>query len=239
MSGWSWNPVVELLPQYRCLVPDLPQYGKSFGLGPFEITRAAESVAALIRSRIPSRRAHLVGFSLGAQVAVQLLATEPQLVDRALLSGTFVHPVTGVAMTRRVVGALASTAWFRWLVINRHWHNHGPPPHASADDYLTDARLNSGRQLAHIAVASAGFTLPGTLDGAPNPTLFITGTEESRIIRRWAGVLARSMPRGVDGLATGMRHDWPLRHPDMFARTVDSWLSSTPLPSFIKTVQPG
>ena len=29
-SGWSWEPVVERMQHYRCLVPDLPHYGKSF-----------------------------------------------------------------------------------------------------------------------------------------------------------------------------------------------------------------
>ena len=88
MSGWSWEPVVERMQQYRCLVPDLPHYGKSFEQGPFEMARAATAVAELIRSRVGAGRAHVVGFSLGAQVGLQLLATEPKLVDRAVLCGT-------------------------------------------------------------------------------------------------------------------------------------------------------
>ena len=87
-SGWSWEPVVERMQQYRCLVPDLPHFGKSFELGPFEMGRAATAVAELIRSRVGTGRAHVVGWSLGAQVGVQLLATEPKLVDRAVLCGT-------------------------------------------------------------------------------------------------------------------------------------------------------
>ena len=88
-SGWFWEPVVERMQQqYRCLVPDLPHYGKSFEQGPFEMGRAATAVAELIRSRAGTGRAHVVGLSLGAQVGVQLLATEPKLVDRAVLCGT-------------------------------------------------------------------------------------------------------------------------------------------------------
>ncbi|WP_431230966.1 alpha/beta fold hydrolase [Mycolicibacterium psychrotolerans] len=91
LSGWTWRPVVERLPQYHCLVPDLPQYGKSFHLGPFEMTRAANAVAELIRGRVSTGRAHVVGYSLGAQVGVQLMATQPRLVDRAVFSSTFVN----------------------------------------------------------------------------------------------------------------------------------------------------
>jgi pimeloyl-ACP methyl ester carboxylesterase len=38
-SGWCWEPVVERVRQYRCLVPDLPHFGRSFELGPFEMGR--------------------------------------------------------------------------------------------------------------------------------------------------------------------------------------------------------
>ena len=230
MSGWTWEPVVERMQQYRCLVPDLPQYGKSFQHGPFDMGRAAEAVAELIRARVPTGRAHLVGFSLGAQVGVQLLTTEPRLIDRAVLSSTFVNTMPAVGLTRRLAGLFARTALFRWLLITRHWD----AGHAAQNKgYDEDARLNSGAQLAHIAVASAGFTLPEGLDKAEVPTLFITGGEESRFIRRWAAVLAQSMPNGFDRIAIGMGHDWPVSNPDLFSRAVDAWLSRAPMPAEI------
>ncbi|MBB3606925.1 pimeloyl-ACP methyl ester carboxylesterase [Mycolicibacterium sp. BK556] len=230
MSGWTWEPVVMRMQHYHCLVPDLPQYGKSFQHGPFEMGRAAEAVAELIRTRVSAGRAHLVGFSLGAQVGVQLLATQPQLIDRAVLSSTFINTWPAVPLTRRLAGLAARATLLRWLLITRHWDTH----HAAQNPgYRDDARLNSGAQLAHIAMASAGFTVPRGLDTSYVPTLFVTGSEELRVIRRWAAALARPMPNGVDRLAQGMRHDWPLHNPDLFARTADAWLSLSPLPSAI------
>jgi pimeloyl-ACP methyl ester carboxylesterase len=228
MSGWTWEPVVERMRHYRCLVPDLPQYGKSFQQGPFDMGQAAQTVAELIRTRVPTGRAHLVGFSLGAQVGVQLLASEPCLVDRAVLSSTLINTLPAVQLTRRMAGVFARTAAFRWLVINRYWD----AGHAvQNEDYDEDARLNSGAQFAHIAEASAGFTLPRTLDKADVPTLFVTGTNELRAIRHWAALLSQSMPNGVHRLAIGMGHDWPMHNPDLFARTADAWLSGSTLPA--------
>ena len=114
MSGWSWEPVVDRMQRYHCLVPDLPQKGKSFGQGPLEMGRAADAVAELIRSRVRTGRAHVVGFSLGAQVGVQLLATQPELVDRAVLCGTIINTMPGVRLTQLVLGLLARTKLFRW-----------------------------------------------------------------------------------------------------------------------------
>ena len=224
MSGWSWQPVVERMQRYRCLVPDLPQHGESFRQGPFEISRAATAVAELIRSRVGTGRAHVVGLSLGAQVGVQLLAAESKLVDRAVLCGTIVNTMPGVRLTAPLLGQIARIsilaegipAWraFLRMVI----------------DYPEDVRLMTGAQLAHLVVASAGFTPPERLDQSDSPTLFLTGAKEMRFVRRSAAALAQRMPNGVDRVAIGMLHDWPLRYPDLFSRTVDSWLNDTALP---------
>ncbi|MDA4110861.1 alpha/beta fold hydrolase [Mycolicibacterium holsaticum] len=227
MSGWTWEPVVERMAHHRCLVPDLPQYGKSFWEGPFEMSRAADAVAELIRTRVRRGRAHLVGFSLGAQVGVQVLATAPQVVDRAVLSSAFVNTMPAPQVTRRVAGAFARSDLFRWMLITRHWDARHAAKHQS---YEEDARLNSGTQFAHIAAASAGFTLPNGLDQSHAPTLFVAGGKELRLVRRSAAALAQSMPNAVNRVALGMGHNWPLSNPDLFSRTVDSWLRDADLP---------
>jgi pimeloyl-ACP methyl ester carboxylesterase len=230
MSGWSWEPVVERMQQYRCLVPDLPHYGKSFEQGPFEMGRAAAAVAELIRARVGAGRAHVVGFSLGAQVGVQLLATEPKLVDRAVLSGTVVNTMPFVRQTQLLLGTISRNGIYRRLVSRYRNSRPAPIPSARIDDYREDVRLITSGQLADVVVASAGFTLPEGLDETDSPTLFVTGAKETPAIRRWAAALAQQMPNGVDRVAVGMLHDWPLRDPDLFSRTVDGWLTDSALP---------
>lgn len=230
MSGWCWEPVVQRMQRYHCLVPDLPQYGKSFQYGPFEMGRAADAVAELIRSRVASGRAHVVGFSLGAQVGVQLLATEPKLVDRAVLCGTVINTTPCVRLTQLLLGMIYRNTIYRWVVRRYRNARHVPIPSTKSDEYREDVRLNTSGQLADVVVASAGFTVPKGLDKSDSPTLFLTGAKEARLVRGWAAALAQQMPTGVDGVAIGMFHDWPLRHPDLFSRTVNGWLTEGALP---------
>ena len=231
MSGWSWEPVVERLPQYRCLVPDLPHYGKNFQHGPFEMGRAAAAVAELIRAHVGAGRAHVVGFSLGSQVGVQLLATEPQLVDRAVLSGTVINTTPFVRQTQLLLGTISRNGIYRRVVSGYRNSRSAPIPPAKVGEYREDVRLiTTSGQLADVVVASAGFTLPEGLDKSAAPTLFVSGTKEAPAVRRWATALAQQMPNGVDRVAIGMVHDWPLRHPDLFSRMVDGWLSDSAMP---------
>jgi pimeloyl-ACP methyl ester carboxylesterase len=230
MSGWSWQPVVQRMQRYHCLAPDLPYYGKSFQEEPFEMGRAADAVAELIRSRVARGRAHVVGFSLGAQVGVQLLATEPKLVDRAVMCGTVINTMPYVGLTQRPLGLLARMRWFRRAINRLGNARRMQMSAASIDDYREDVRLITGEKLVHIIAASSGFTLPPGIDKSDSPTLFLTGAKEMWFVHRWAATLAQHMPNGVDRVAIGMRHDWPLRYTDLFSRTVDGWLNGTALP---------
>lgn len=236
-SGRSWQPVVEQLQQYHCLVPDLPQHGRSVRHGPFEMRGAATAVAELIRSRMGTGRAHVVGLSLGAQVGVQLLATEPELVDRAVLCGTVINDLPGVPQARLLLGLGARITRSLFFSITRNARYVGVVP-AKFTDHRADMRFMSPTQLVHVVEASAGFTLPEGLDKAESPTLFLTGAKEIRLVHRSAARLAQQMPNGVDRVATDVTHDWPLRYPDLFARTVDSWLSGTALPPEIALPTP-
>jgi pimeloyl-ACP methyl ester carboxylesterase len=223
-SGRSWQPVVERMRRYRCLVPDLPQHGESSQRGPFEMGSAAAAVAELIRSRVGTDRVHVVGLSLGAQVGVQLLATEPKLVDKAVLCGTLVNALPGARLTAPLLGVVARIS--RSVTIR--WKDHPE-----------DGRVMTGAQVAPVVVASAGFTVPEGLDQSKSPTLFLTGASEMRLVRRSAATLAQRMPNGINRIAIGMLHDWPLRYPDLFSRTVDSWLNGTALPPEIELSNSG
>jgi pimeloyl-ACP methyl ester carboxylesterase len=230
-SGRSWRPVVDRMQRYRCLVPDLPQHGESSESGRFEMGQAAGAVAELIRSRVGAGRVHIVGLSLGAQVGVQLLATEPKLVDRAVLCGTMVNALPGGQLTAPLLGVIARIS--RSVTIRWNARQVGMPS-AETEDYGENVRVMTGAQVAPVVVASAGFTLPDGLDQSESPTLFLTGAKEMRLMHRSAATLARRMPNGVNGIANGMSHDWPLRFPELFSRTVDSWLNDTALPPEIE-----
>jgi pimeloyl-ACP methyl ester carboxylesterase len=227
-TGQSWQPVVERIQEYRCLVPDLPQHGKSLQLGPFKMGEAAAAVAELIRSRVSTGRAHLVGLSLGAQVGAQLLATEPKLVGRAVLCGTVINVIPGARLTAFLLGRVARVS--RFVTIRTNASRYAEIPSAKIGGDRADLHPMNSAEVAQVVVASAGFTLPKGLDKSDSPTLFLTGAKEMPFVRRSAAALARRMPNGIDRVVIGMGHDWPLRYPDLFCRTVDGWLSGTVLP---------
>ncbi len=80
VSGWMWRSQVESLQDtYHCLIPDMPEHGQSATIQPFTIADTAHRIAELMRQRAHGGRAHVIGLSEGAQVAVQLLGTAAEV----------------------------------------------------------------------------------------------------------------------------------------------------------------
>ena len=95
VSGWMWQPQIEQLSDYHCIVPDLPEQGDSVDGTPFTIQGSAEKIADLIRTRAHNGKAHVVGLSEGAQITLALLSLAPELIDHAIISSALVRPIPG------------------------------------------------------------------------------------------------------------------------------------------------
>jgi 3-oxoadipate enol-lactonase len=72
---------------YRAIAVDMPGYGDSATIAPYDMAGLAAAVVALIDDLRPGRCA-LVGHSMGGMVAQEVMASAPQRVQALVLSGT-------------------------------------------------------------------------------------------------------------------------------------------------------
>ncbi|MDP9363619.1 MAG: alpha/beta hydrolase [Chloroflexota bacterium] len=227
-SGWMWQAQVASLADHHCLVPDLPGHGHSSGVPWVALADTTARVADLIRARATDGRAHVVGLSLGAYVAAQLLATEPGLVDHAVVSGLsalpFPHPRRMRAMGYLMAPFLKTNymlrANARGLKI----------PEASYEQYRQSAAAMSRRAFLRIGNELLTYRLPAGLANAPCPTLVVAGEHEHELIRRSIPALVAALPRAEGRLALGLGHGWNGEAPELFTNTVRAWIADAPLP---------
>lgn len=92
LSNWA-RVIGDLGGRFHCLAPDMIGFGDSShpvdaprGMGPFNDLRAEALLAWLDRRGI--RRVHLVGNSMGGQLALLMTLARPELVDKILLMGS-------------------------------------------------------------------------------------------------------------------------------------------------------
>ncbi len=250
-AGWMWRPQVEpLASDFHLLVPDLPGQGRSTDAGRFTMTSAAEQIATLVRERVPEGRAHLVGLSEGAQVVVQLLATDPDVVESAIVSSALVLPIKGAsAMStesalrqtyKLTIKPLRNVDWYvRW-----NMHRAAGVPDEYFDDFRESFRTLSEEGFVDLMRANQVFRLPEGLDRVRARVLAVCGAGEYAVMKQSTQEIAAAIPaarsyevRLPGKLSVAQQHNWNMTAPDVFTSMVRAWVEGAPLPRELVELQ--
>ncbi len=230
LSGRMWQPQIEGLPEYHCIVPDLPEQGQSVGTGPFTLDGAAQDVAGIIRERVPSGRAHIVGLSLGGAVGLTVLRLFPQMVDHLIVSGT-------AAGLGKVLGAISNAGALLYRFIPAETLVHLaykqfriPPVYYGLvhDDLILSLNATF---TSHYTQALMTMELPR---GAVSPTLVAVGSRETIPAKQAARQLTRTIDGAQQVVVPGVGHLWNLEAPELFTAMVRAWLRDQPLPEGVR-----
>jgi pimeloyl-ACP methyl ester carboxylesterase len=241
-AGWMWDPQVEGLSDFHCLVPDLPEQGQSAAEKPFSIEGGASLIADLIRSRAHGGKACVVGLSEGAQITVALLSRAPDIVECAVVSSALVRPIPGASMlTPGLVGL--SYRWFVtpfknsdwWVKVNMKYAAGVPEKYFAnfreAFQGLTEAGFTN------IMMENQRFRIPSGLEKAQTPTLIVCGKNEYGAMRQSARDLAKVLPNSrafevvhPQKMSLAEEHNWNMTAPDLFNRMTRAWIGAQPVP---------
>lgn len=244
-GAWSWQPVSDRLSDFRCLAPDLPEHGGSAAVKPFRIKDAASRMADLIRSQAPHGKAHVVGLSEGAQVAVAMLAGAPEVLASAVISSALLRPLPGGWMlTPGVIAWMyrLSIPPFRnndaWIRLNMKYSAGVPETYFA--QFKRDFQAMTEAQFTNVMLENQRFRLPGGLEKAALPVLALAGKKEYAAMRASAEDLGKALPQATVRLvdlggkvSLAEEHNWCLSAPERFAETVRAWVNQQPLPDFL------
>ncbi|WP_407901028.1 alpha/beta fold hydrolase [Halalkalibacterium halodurans] len=92
-SGWMWRNQVDYFRHYHCIVPDLPHHGLSGRETSFTILNSAVALIRLIEKKAQGRDVIVIGFSLGAQILLQMISINPRLLTKAIVNSALVRPI--------------------------------------------------------------------------------------------------------------------------------------------------
>jgi pimeloyl-ACP methyl ester carboxylesterase len=246
-AGWMWRKQVEALStRYHCLVPDLPEQGQSVNTEAFSMEKAADLVAELIGNQAYGRKAHIVGLSEGAQVAVAMLSRHPEVIDRAVISSAILHPLPG--MQFYTPGLIrASHHWFVEPFKNNNWWIKLNMQYAAGipDDYFDDFKRSfqstTEDGFTNMMLANLHFRLPSGLEPFQNPVLVVTGRKEYKQMKESARDLLSVLPNAhgvvvdLGSKATlAQEHNWALTAPELFSTAISAFIEDKPLPTELK-----
>jgi pimeloyl-ACP methyl ester carboxylesterase len=249
---WTWDEVVPLLHDYRCILPDLPEHGQTgLNVGPFSISGSADLLADLIRQRSPTGKAHVVGLSVGAQIGVEMLAKTPDVLESAVISSAQLCPEPGDGWGIYSESAMAAVYWLgiapfkhsdRWIRMNMKYSAGIPGRYFEAFRRNFQSITRDG--WAHVMADNFRYRLPDGLGKAHLPVLLVAGTKETGTIRVSHQLLAEKLPNAKAVLignhktwSVAQEHNWPMNDPAVFARMVRAWVEGEALPPVLEPME--
>jgi len=251
VARWMWDPVVARLQDFHCLAPDLPEHGDSMEIRPFTMQLAAKQAIELVREAAHGGKAVIVGLSEGAQVVVQMLATSPEVFERALVSSALLLPMPSYYRWFYSPGLLAwafrlSIPPFRknewWMRLNMKYS--AAIPEAYFPRYRANFQIMNESQFVDIIMENQKFRLPGNLGTVAVPTLVVAGQHEYPVVKESARQLAKSLPNAqaviIDlgkGASMAKEHNWAMNAPDLFAQTVRCFIEGRELPEALHLLE--
>lgn len=229
-NGAMWDDLAERLSDYRCLTPDLPGHGGSRGVPWRSRAHSARLIAELIEAEATGGRAHVVGLSLGGSVALELLASRPEILDHVVIDGCAALPSRIIGPMK--IGVSAISPFLRFAPVARLiGRSFGVEPGAALEAFAAQMRAADPRSFRRAFADANATRITPALLAATCPTLLVAGERELGHVRASNRLLADRMPNAHAFMMPGAKHGWgPAQHPDLHRRMVVAWIEDQPLP---------
>lgn len=227
VAGWMWDAQLKHFgSRFRILVPDLPGHDHSREI-PFTTSAAVVAELAAHLGRLPAGTDITVaGFSLGAQLTLELASSHPELVSRIVVTSALTQGMPLPRLSNWLVGfaaPLARQTWFAELQAKSLFI-----PESLLDDYVRTSKALPTESLLALTRANAEFRTPSSWPDFPGPALLLAGAKEPRPLRDGMQQLTHDNPRSEFIVHDRAGHGLPLQYPEWFNTRLDEWISASP-----------
>ncbi|MGD0079038.1 MAG: alpha/beta hydrolase [Methanoregula sp.] len=228
-----WNPPLlsALSDLFRVIIFDHRGTGYSSSSDmPFSLPLFAEDAAALLGS-LGISRAHVLGHSMGACMALELALARPELVEKLVLVSGNCGGKEAIPMQPGVWATLSDKSGSATDVADRMFSVLFTPEWLATHDpwqYCPEVYETTGEDVA-ARQAAAFSSWAGCYDRLPvihAPTLLLTGTDDVIIPAENSFTLGRRIPGAKVVPVCGAGHGLMYQHPEEVAGTVISFLET-------------
>jgi pimeloyl-ACP methyl ester carboxylesterase len=215
VAGWMWDSLTERLQsEYAVLIPDLPGHGRSADEPYLSHAQTVAGLARLLRDAAPDHPATVVGFSLGAQLAIRLAADHPELVSQAIIVSAQAHPLPLTGLTLMTLWATAPLSRARWFA-KLQARELFIPAHLMEDYIATSAGITRATLLAAVG-ANLRFELPEGWSEFPGRALIMVGADERQMMRDSARSIHAALPGSELTIVEKCGHGLPFQRGEWF-----------------------
>lgn len=225
VSGWMWTPTCELLgSDVNAIVPDLPGFGRSAAQPYVSHAATLDALTGVLERHAP-HGAHVIGFSLGAQLALLLASQLPHLVRGVIIVSAETKPAPLPGPTLALLG-LAAPLSRRTRFAQAQARELGVPDRL-LESYLRDSAATTRETLLSSVGENIRFTLPSAWSQYQGDAVVLVGAKERKLMHDSAALTASALASSRLCTVQDAAHDIPFSQPGIVATELQRQIRST------------
>lgn len=237
VSSWMWDKQIEYFKKYNCITIDLPEHGLSNNDMEFSIKDTAEEVIKLIEEKNKGKQVILIGFSLGAQIVIEILSKKPDLINKAIINSALINLTQRysekiIRYSVKLSFPLIKLKWFSKLQSKTLYIGKD-----NFEKYYNESSQIKMESLIRILKENMSFQLPKDFKKVNTNILVTIGEKEKSIIKRSAREIIGSNSNCKGIIIPKVGHGAPLALPSLFNAMVDKWICKGVLPKEFKIIK--
>lgn len=229
VSSWMWDKQIQYFNHYHCITIDLPEQGASRHTEPFSIESSAAQINELITSIANGKSVTIIGFSLGAQVAVQMLSLDSNIANHAMINSALVRPHS---LMKTMIGP--SIKLFFPLIKNKAFSKLQAKTlyigEAYFETYYKESTQMKSDTLIRILEENMSFKIPEGFKNTTAKILVTVGQKEKSIMKKSARDLVSAHPHSRGIIIPKVGHGISLLNPVFFNKMLENWIQTGTLP---------
>lgn len=222
VDGWMWEQQLASFQDCCVLVPTLQGHGVRSNEHAFSIRQNAEELLILLEQKNNGRSIHVAGFSIGAQIALEMISLSPGLFRSAMINSALLKPMKSAVPLIEPAVKLTYP-----LIQNRRFARlQAKTLYVDGDffeSYYETSRQMGRRTLTDMLEENLCFSLPAGIGESSTRILATAGEKEQRAVRKSAELLG-SLPNGDAILISDVGHGLPIAQPGLFNWLLRQWL---------------
>jgi len=235
VSSWMWDKQIQYFTHYHCIVPDFPEHGLNNDEINFSINGSAAELIKLIEKKAKGKKVILIGFSLGAQVIIQMLSMKPDLIDFAIINSALVRPIS---YAKKLIQPSIRLTFP--LIKNRCFSKLQAKTLYVSEDYFEKYYEESCQMkpdtLVRVLEENMSFEIPKNFRKANAKILVTVGEREKAVMKKSAIEIVETNSNCIGVIIPKIGHGVSLAMPEFFNEMVETWILEGNLPKECKVI---
>ncbi|WP_153731036.1 alpha/beta fold hydrolase [Sporosarcina obsidiansis] len=225
VDGWMWDQQITHFSYYHLIVPTLQGHGVRNEENSFSIHQNAVELLELLEQKQEGKLIHIVGFSIGAQICLEMISLAPNFIQSAMVNSALLKPM------KFAVPFIKPTIKLSYpLIQNRQFAKQQAKQLYVDKDYFEQYYMTSlqmkPRTLIEMLRDNLSFSQPDNIANSTTRILATVGTKEPRSVRQSASLLTQ-LNNCQSLLISDIGHGFPIAQPKQFNQLLSQWIQGT------------